>query len=75
MNKMMEEWGKTWEMEEKNMALNMPVQKGVIIFEQQNHFMEEKPETDLLARAKALIEEGRIQEAILCLEAEVQRNK
>lgn len=39
---------------------------------QQNE-AEEKP--NLLAKAKELIEQGKIQEAILCLEAEVQMNK
>ena len=35
----------------------------------------ENAKSDLLAKAKELIEEGKIQEAILCLEAEVQMNK
>lgn len=30
---------------------------------------------DLMEKARALIEQGQIQEAILCLEAEVQKNK
>ena len=36
--------------------------------------MQEK-DLDLMDRAKELIEQGKIQEAILCLEAEVQKNK
>ena len=42
-----------------------------IVFAENNPFMEEKePET----RAKELIENGRIDDAILALEAEVQKN-
>ena len=32
-------------------------------------------QTSLLEKAKLLVEQGKIQEAILCLEAEVQTNK
>ena len=67
---MMEEWGKTWQMEEdqQNMKLEMPDQKQVIQFEVDNEYLS-KQDSDLLAQAKKLIEEQQIQEAILCLEA------
>ena len=42
-----------------------------MIFAQNNPYMNE---VGTLKMAKQLIEEGRIQDAILCLEAEVQRN-
>jgi len=74
MEQMMGEWGKTWDQEADDMKLTMPKQEGVIQFAPVNPYMEAKQAenpVDLLARAKELIEEQQVQEAILCLEAEV----
>mmetsp|Transcript_5719 Transcript_5719/g.9083 ORF Transcript_5719/g.9083 Transcript_5719/m.9083 type:complete len:84 (-) Transcript_5719:1053-1304(-) len=72
MQKMMEEWNKVWE-EHSTMMMNQPAVEKKIIFQEENKYKEEK-EINLLDRAKELIEAGLIQEAILCLEAEVQKN-
>ena len=76
---MMNEWNKVWE-EDALLRNQMGMQKATnqIAFQADNQYLqqkegEEKP--NLLAKAKELIEAGRIQEAILCLEAEVQMNK
>jgi len=54
----------------------MPAQPGVIQFDMINPFMEQdKADLDRVAYAKMLIEENKAQDAILCLEAEVQKNK
>ena len=47
-----------------------------IAFNQQNPFMEQSNDQsiDLLAQARELVEQGKMQEAMLCLEAEVQKN-
>ena len=40
-NRMMEEWGKTWTMEDENQQLNLPEsQKSVIQFEVDNPYMQ-----------------------------------
>lgn len=64
---MMEEWNKVWE-EEAQMKGFGPVNPTEIQFQKENKF---KDENDLMAKARALIDQGKIQEAILCLEAEV----
>ncbi len=69
MQKMMDEWNKVWE-EHSTMMMNQPVVEKKIVFQEDNKYKEEK-DLNLLDRAKELIEVGQIQEAILCLEAEV----
>lgn len=68
---MMEEWNKVWE-EEAQLKGFGPTNPTEIQFQQENKY---KDESDLMAKAIALIDQGKIQEAILCLEAEVQKNK
>ena len=48
----------------------------VLEFKSENPYMAENNEqaVDLLAKAKELVEQGKMQEAMLCLEAEVQKN-
>lgn len=75
---MMDEWSKMWEEEGNSMGglFGAPPQPKVIVFQDVNQYKEETfKEQNLLEVAKKLIAEGKIQEAILCLEAEVQKNK
>ena len=62
------EWGRQWEQE---VVENEAVAQGVIPFEPKNQYLENPG--DKLALAKQLIEEGRNQEAIVCLQAEVTK--
>ena len=76
---MMNEWNKVWE-EDAILRQQMQMQKETneIVFQENNKYMKQeegKEKINLLAKAKELIEQGKIQEAILCLEAEVQMNK
>lgn len=63
---MMEEWGKTWQ--DGQVELKKP---DTFTFAEVNPYMEQ---SENLKLAKQLVEEGKTQEAILCLEAEVQKN-
>ena len=56
------EWGKQWQSE-------VPEQSKAIPFETKNQYMENAG--DRVAIAKQLIEAGKAQEAIVCLQAEV----
>lgn len=60
----MNEWGKQWQQE-------MPSKPEVIPFEPKNPYENQE---EKLQFAKQLIEDGRIQDAIVCLQAEVQKN-
>ena len=71
MKDMMSEWAKVWNEEAHTMGLQQDQPK-IIQFQAENKFMNQ--DVNLLAKAKELIENGQIQEAILCLEAEVQKN-
>lgn len=71
MNKMMDAWGDAWGTDSE---LKMARDPNVITFAQINPYREQQTadnQIDLLAKAKQLIEEGKMQEAMLCLEAEV----
>jgi len=77
--KMMGEWGKTWENPNEDFfggQMQMtPPQANIIQFQLQNQFKStDHPIEDRLVQAKLLIEAQKIQEAVLCLEAEVQEN-
>ena len=66
---MMDEWNKVWEEEA---SMGMMGQPNTIQFQAENKYQgEEFKDQNLLEKAKQLIEAGKIQEAILCLEAEV----
>ena len=72
MNKMMDAWGDVWN---EDAELKMARDPNIITYKQQNPYREQtENQIDLLARAKELIEQGKMQEAMLCLEAEVQKN-
>ena len=70
MNRLMEEWGKTWD---EDYQLQMPEDPNTINFAKENKYT--KSDVYRLELAKKLIEDNKSQEAILCLEAEVQENK
>lgn len=72
----MADWGKQWD---QGMQLQMPQSQPLIAFQPDNPYLESSQmdladKIDNLQRAKQLIEQSRVQEAILCLEAEVQTN-
>lgn len=79
MEQMMQEWGKTWDQEAAMQSSMLgPQGEKIIQFQADNKYMAKEGETQmegLLEKAKQLINEGKIQEAILCLEAEVQINQ
>ena len=66
MEKMMQAWGDAWN---EDLQMNLNKNPNEIQFQQENKFKDEPG--DLVAIAKELIEMGKCQEAILCLEAEV----
>ena len=71
-NKMMSAWGQMWD---DDYELKMQKDPNVIDFVKQNPYMDEAATTEnLLNKAKELIEQQKMQEAIMCLEAEVQKN-
>ena len=70
MNRMMEEWGKTVD---DDYELKMPLDSSIISFEKDNPYMQQ--EMNRIEHAKMLIEDNKSQEAILCLEAEVQQHR
>jgi len=69
MQKMSEAWGNVWD---EDYELKMKRDPTKIAFATANPFMEESESAiDLLAKARELVEQGKMQEAMLCLEAEV----
>jgi hypothetical protein len=73
-NKMMSAWGQMWD---DDYELKMQKDPNVIDFVKQNPYMDENTTAayeNLLAKAYELIEQQKMQEAIMCLEAEVQKN-
>ena len=70
---MMNAWGDVWK---EDYQLKMQRDPTKIAFNEQNPFMEQSNDQsiDLLAQARELVEQGKMQEAMLCLEAEVQKN-
>ena len=71
MDRMMQAWGDVWQ---EDYELKMAKDPKVIQFQEENKY-KEMQDVDLVAIAKELIEQCKAQEAILCLEAEVQNNK
>ena len=71
----MDNWNKVWEKEQEMMHQQFgmgPMQNQQIMFQDDNKFQKEEFKGEnLLEKAKALIEAGKIQDAVLCLEAEV----
>ena len=76
---LMGQWNQVWEQEQAQMAQQFGdggLKHAQIVFQQDNEYMaEEFKQQSLLGKAKQLIEQGKIQEAVLCLEAEVQHHK
>ena len=68
---MMEAWGNVWQ---DDFALKMQKEPNVIVFQENNKYKDQQG-ADLVALAQELIEQCKAQEAITCLEAEVQNNK